>query len=130
MLLLLVVEPRLRALVAIWGRLVLLGGLLLLLRRQHTVLRRHSSRRQQLLVQRGLRHLSWLLQLLLLLWGGGARQLLGLQGRWRLRQLLLRGGRPPALLLHWGLLAAVALEDLWRRRLGPYITPARAGVVH
>ena len=70
-------------------------------------------------MQGGLQHLRRLLQLLRLLRGGGARQQLALQGRWRLCQLLLRGGRPPALLLRWGLLAAIALEDLWRRRLAP-----------
>jgi hypothetical protein len=82
-------------------------------------------------MQHALRHGSRLLR------GGAAwQQLASHSGRHLqlllllLRQLLLRGGRLPALLLHWGLLAAVALEDLWRRRLGPYITPARAGVVH
>jgi hypothetical protein len=130
LLLLLVVVSRLRALVAIWGRLLLLAGLLLLLlllRGQHAGLWRHSGRRQQLLVQCALGHCRWLLRLLhllkllLLLRGGGARQQLGLQGRWRLRQLLLRGGRPPALLPCRGLLAAVALEDLWRRGRAPCI---------
>jgi hypothetical protein len=48
MLLLLVVVPRLRALVAIWGRLLLLSGLLLLLLLlwgRHARLWRHCGRR-------------------------------------------------------------------------------------